>query len=216
MKIIHEIDRVVVEFASILGSGDHYPLCAESQIWLVCETTAPGTPGAAWRPVGNIDWAYSQMSRLCESFAIEAELKQRLVDGKSLKAEDYIGLWRSAIKAPRSLADLGDDGIELQGKVLKPLKGLLDENTRSPEKGILDLIESPFVTEKTGEHVAWVVPLTDLTNLKAYTRLRSIWINTEKYPDQVCEVQAVSRNTCRPPKRPAVPMDLFSAMEVAA
>lgn len=215
MQKIHELDRIVVEFASLLGSGDHYPLSAESQMWLVCETTEQASP-PVWRALGNVQWAYSFMGSLCQKMAVEAELKQRLVNGKALKAEEYIGQWRQAMKTPRSLTDLSNYGIQLLGRVAKPVQGLLDEAKRRPEKHVEEAMESTFVTERTDDRVTWTVPLSSLGNLKTYMGFASIWLSSETYPDQVNEV-VVSRCGAVKTAAPAGgTFDLFSGMELAA
>lgn len=206
---------MVVEFASLLGSGDHYPLSAESQIWLVSETTEPAT-SPVWRAIGNIQWAYSLMASVCQELAVEAELKQRLVNGKPLKAEDYIGQWRLAMKSPRSLADLSAYGIQVLGRVAKPVKGLKDEAKRSPEKHVEEAMESPFVTERTDDKVTWTVPLTSLGNLKAYMGFASIWLSSEVYPDQVNEVAVGPSGARNAAASAGLTFDLFAGMELAA
>lgn len=205
----------MVEFTSLLGNEDHYPLSAESQLWLVCETSEPAAP-SAWGVIGRIEWAYSLMGRVCNTLAIEAELKQRLINGKPMKAEDYIGQWRLAMKSPRHLSDLTAYGIALLGKVEKPVKGVLEEAKRSPEKRIEELMESPFVTERTDEKVIWNVPLTDLANLKAYMSLRSIWLHPDTYPDQVEDMIVVTRSASGATASPGLTQDLFSGLEMAA
>jgi hypothetical protein len=215
MPKIHELDRIVVEFASLLGNGDHYPLSAESQMWLVCETTEPTTP-PVWRALGNVQWAYSFMSSLCQKMAVEAELKQRLVNGKSLKAEEYIGQWRQEMKSPRSLADLSNYGIQLLGRVAKPVQGLQEEAKRSPEKRVEEAMESPFVTERTDDKVTWTVPLTGLGNLKAYMGFASIWLSSEVYPDQVNEVVVGLSDAGAAAASAGLTFDLFAGMELAA
>lgn len=215
MPKIQELDRIVVEFASLLGSGDHYPLSAESQMWLVCETTEPATP-PVWRALGNVQWAHSFMSSVCQKMAVEAELKQRLVNGKALKAEAYIGHWRQAMKTPRSLADLSVFGIQLLGSVSKPVKGLLEEAKRSPEKHVEEAMESPFVTERTDDKVTWTVPLTSLGNLKAYMGFASIWLSSEIYPDQVNEVLVGPSGAGNAAASAGLTFDLFAGMELAA
>ena len=205
----------MVEFASLLGNEDHYPLSAESQLWLVCETSDPSTP-PAWEAIGRIEWAYSSMGRVCNDLAIEAELKQRLINGRPVKAEDYIGQWRLAMKSPRTLSDLTVYGIALLGKVEKPVKGVLEEAKRNPENRIEELMESPFVTERTDGKVIWNVPLTDLANLKVYMRLGSIWLHPDTYPDQVDDKVVVTRSASGATASPGRTQDLFSVLEMAA
>lgn len=174
MKSVNEIGRLVVNFASLIGNEDHYPLGPESQIWLVCEIT-PEETSPQWRAISGIQWEYSFFSSICYKEVIEAEFGERLVNGKALKAEQYIAEWRQALVKPVQIPDLQSYGLLLAGVVQQSLSGIQLLASQG-DASVTGVLESEFHLDTTGDAVSWNVPLVNLANCKYHERLKSIYI----------------------------------------
>ncbi len=172
MTIINEIERLVIEFASLLGTEGKYPLSQETQVWLVCEQHSPET-SPTWRILGHgISQAYSNISGICQKEAQEAEFGERLNMGKRVKAEDYIGLWRKAIGEAISISALPSKGMSLQCKITSSTQHLLAKE--GVDKAVANvLICGPFLTAKDEHKCTWVLPLDSLEACQTYSALSS-------------------------------------------
>lgn len=216
MTTINEIDRIVVEFASLLSDDSHYPLSRESQIWLVCESAGPNA-APIWKTISRIDWKYSQICTICDKQAVEAEFKERLINGKIMKAEDYIGAWRVASKAPVPMSHLQMRHLVLIATVSHSTKGLQEKLATEDADTVSEALASEFLLEQTDELTTWSIPLTSLGNIWLYYKFAGIWISKEDYPEEtVNAIKVVATGIGHGASVPNVPFDLFECEGAAA
>lgn len=176
----NETNRMVVEFASLVGNEDHYPLSRESQVWLVCESEGLET-APVWKAVTSINWEYSHYCGICSRQVIESEFKERLVQGKTLKAEDYIAEWRKAVQTPVAFASLSNHGLTLVGTLGHATAGLIGERKTYQSSLIRELLESKFLTGQTDTLTTFSIPLIDLDSCKLYYKAAGLWFDPKKY-----------------------------------
>jgi hypothetical protein len=187
MEKINETNRLVVEFASIFGDARHYPLSNTSQVWLVCESTVSNRT-LIWKSIDGISDPYSQVGQLCFQWhAIQAEFGERLIDGKRVSAEVYIGAWRKAALQPVSVAQLGGIGFQLRICISKSLPGFMNAMHKASTTDFQALLDSPFMTERTASTLIWSIPMNTLENCRVYCNLKNIWLDKEDYPEPVFE-----------------------------
>lgn len=223
MEKINETNRIVVEFASIFDEGYHYPLSQSSQVWLVCESNGPHK-APIWKSIHGITEQYTQIGQLCrQGNAIQAEFGERLVDGKRLSAQAYLGVWRKAATMPTPVQQLAKMGIGLQISLSKSLPGF--KAAMQKDSSTIDfqaLLDSPFVSERTASTLTWSIPITTLENCLVYCSLKNIWLNKEDFPEPVFErfeVLAAQERNCAAavmaPPRVHETFDLFAFAGVA-
>jgi hypothetical protein len=216
MTVKNEVNRLVVEFASLVGDEDHYPLSKQSQIWLVCETDGANT-APTWRAISNINWAYSQIGSICDKEAIEAEFKERLVCGKAYKAEDYIGLWRDEVKRPFAVESLHELRLTIVGIVSHPTKGLDANLATEKDRTIRKMLDSEFVTARTDKMTTWSIPLDSLENCGLYYTCAGMWFCRETYPeDRENRIEVISTGKLVLPVPVNMSFDLFETVGEAA
>lgn len=227
MEKINETNRLVVEFASIFGDTQHYPLSKTSQVWLVCESTGSDkTP--VWTSITGIDQLYSQVGQLCFQWhAVQAEFGERLVNGKRVGAEAYLGVWREAAAKPISVQQLTAMGIGMQISISKSLPGFMAEMQAAMEKGstrtdFQALLDSPFLSERTDAALTWSIPVTSLENCLVYCRVKEVWLDSRQFPAPVPErfdvlvAQEVHGAAAVIAPRGYETFDLFAMQEVSA
>ena len=186
---INEINRMVVEFASLVGNEDHYPLSRESQIWLVCESEGPST-APIWKAVTKIAWEYSHFCDICRKQVVEAEFAERLVHGKALKAEDYIAEWRKAVTTPVPFSSLSSHGVTLVGSLSHATAGLKHKLEKNKAGLVRELLDSEFLGVQTDTLTSFSIPLIDLASCKLYYKAAGLWFDPTKY--EVESARAIS------------------------
>ena len=216
MTIFYETDRMVVELGSVIGERDIYPLSHESQIWLTCEAAEPHK-ASSWQSIGDIAHSYEHMAALCTRQAIEAEFSDRLINGKSISADGYIGLWRKALERKVSVMDLAKLDMHLMATVSKPTELMLSRIKASSSLDIKSILNSQFVAGSDQAVTVWKFPLVTTDHCKLYADLHRIYVNPTTYPGLSCDLIAViDAMPAGSGVRPEFTFDLFDVLDTTA
>lgn len=212
--IINETERLVIEFDSVIGEHQLYPLSKESQVWLVCEQHTFDKP-ATWRMLDrDIAQPYSLLGGICQKEVIEAEFGARLNGGRHVKAEDYIGLWRKAMLQSISITSLKSRGLSLQCTFTNSTQYLLGMDGEFKAKAEAAL-SSRFLTARNESQCTWLIPLDSLEACEAYHLIQRQHAYG-KYGHLWSSAVNLVVSSELPSVEPVPAYDLFSDMGVAA
>lgn len=182
MNHIIETDRLVVQMASFVQSHpsvDLYPIGNECVIFLVREQRDDADTG--WQIVSALDWAYSAMGQVIRSRATLAEAGQLLPDGRQLKAEQYIQLWREAARRAISFTDMLKSGLTLVSTTSFPTRFLQRVRAGTePYPKVMPYLDSRHITkaDENGE-TTWTIPLDSLEALMEHAALARMYCSVE-------------------------------------
>lgn len=215
MTIINETERLVVEFASAVEGHDVYPIGQESQVWLVCEHRAFDQP-PVWRMMSDkMEWSYSLVGGICQAEVLEAEFSSRLDNGKHLKAEAYIELWRTAMKQSIPITELGARGLALEVTFTNSTQYLLGLGEDHKAKATAAL-ESVFLKSKDETQCSWQITLDSLEACRAYSLLNRLRCYGDAFESLYSETWRLVQSSGISPVATQPTYDLFSGVEVTA
>ena len=212
---INEIDRLVIEFKTVLGQRNLYPISQESQVWLVCEQHHFDKP-PIWRMVQEgINWSYSLISSICSKEVIEAEFFERLNQGKFVKAEAYIGLWRAAMDKAISISALVERGLALQCSFTNSTQYLLGKDGEYKALAV-QALESTYLTARDDNQCTWEFNLDCLEACEAHYLLSRQRPYGKEYDHLYSESVKLVNFSAAPAMATQPAFDLFTEMAVSA
>lgn len=185
MKTANETGRLAISFSAFLRNlspGSMYPLSEEAMILLVQEQPENGP--AVWSVAAEPQWRYSALGAICRQRATLAEKGQLLVDGKPLKAEKYLALWRAAAYQPLELVNAVAQGFVVQASFSLPtayLDAVLNGVELEYRLQAYLLGDNSNRGTSEGDLTTWLVPLDGQDNLTLYARLVGAYVKPGKY-----------------------------------
>lgn len=217
---INETGRLAISMKSLVRDNPtlrFYPLSDETIILLVHEQR--GCDGPVWSIAAEPQWAYSALGTICRDRAFLAEQGHILVDGKRLKAEPYLTLWRKATYSPMEWANAVSAGIIISVTVSLPaayVADVLAGNTR--EEALRDFLGTAIGTSATVDEAnrTWTLPMDSIDNMLAFASLCNCYPGPQKYGHGKQVTFKVERRTVEagsansPDSDPSAQNDLFA------
>jgi hypothetical protein len=164
-----------------------------------------------------MEWTYALVSSLCNNEAVQAELNNRLDQGRHVKAEAYIGLWRKAMEQRIPATELSRRGLSLEVSFTNSTQYLLEARGEFKAKAMAAL-ESVFLKTRDDTQCSWQITLDSLEACQAYSMLNRLRSYGEVHGPMYSEiwrlVQETGWATAAAVAQPAY--DLFCGVEVAA
>ena len=193
--ITNETTRLVVEFATFVRQHPDlnlYPVSEETALFIV-EDQDVASGQKTWHTITEPCWQYGNISRLCRDRVCRAETGELFIEGKRLKAEAYLGIWRKAIKNAVSFPGLLSMGFALSVTIPRPTGFCLSTPTGDDEARLRQHLDSPLITTRNEERITWRIPLTDAASFMVANDLRSAYWSREKYPGDYHATWEISR-----------------------
>lgn len=217
---INETGRLAISMKSLVRDNPtlrFYPLSDETIILLVHEQR--GCDGPVWSIAAEPQWAYSALGTICRDRAFLAEQGHILVDGKRLKAEPYLTLWRKATYSPMEWANAVSAGIIISVTVSLTaayVADVLAGNTR--EEALRDFLGTAIGTSATVDEAnrTWTLPMDSIDNMLAFASLCNCYPGPQKYGHGKQVTFKVERRTVEagsansPDSDPSAQNDLFA------
>lgn len=202
----NEVRRIVANFHNIIVDGEAeqrlYPFSRETRLFIVGDKQADGS--IRYSLIGDAEWSYRLFDNLCDYRVVEAEFGRLLVDGKHLRAEKYLALWREAQKSALSIDKLIEIGITPVQHLALPT-ALCKKDERASH-----WYSSPLLIAEDEICSTWEVPLDQFEHhLELAGQLRGVyWGREVNQPAFRKEIRLkVDANQL---ERRDVPADLFA------
>lgn len=155
----------------------------------MCSVTAAGDKLAdgsvTYSLIGDAEWSYRLYDQLCDHRVVEAEFGRLLVDGKRVRAEKYLALWREAEAASISVDQLINMGVT-------PVQHLaLPTSVCKKNEQAARWYASPFLVSEDEISSTWEVPLDNFEHhLELAGQLRGVYwgsddINAGKFRKEI-------------------------------
>lgn len=182
---INETGRLAISMESLVRDNPHlklHPISKETIILLVNEQ---GTTPPTWSIAAEPQWAYSALGHICRERAFKAEKGEILVDGKRLKAEAYLTLWRQATYSPMEWHDaVLRAGIIVTATVSVPaayVADVLSATTR--EDRLREFLDTDIGKAATVDEAnwTWTLPMDSIQNMLAFATLSNCYPGLHKY-----------------------------------
>lgn len=169
----NEVRRIVANLHHIIIDREAeqrlYPFSRETRLFIAGDKQADGS--VTYSLIGDAEWSYRLVDQLCNHRVVEAEFGRLLVDGKRMRAEKYLALWREAEKAAMSLDKLIAIGIT-------PVQHLALPTSVCKKKAehAANWYASPFLISEDETCSTWEVPLDTFEHhLELAGQLRSVY-----------------------------------------
>lgn len=173
----NEVRRIVAHFHNLMPDQESerslYPFGRETRIFIAGDQLATGAP-ITYSVIGDAQWSYSLFDHLCSDRAVEAEFGRLLVNGKHLRAEKYLALWRIAERESLSIEQLIAAGIT-------PVQYLaLPTHVCKAKEHASTWYASPFLKGEDETCSTWEVPLdASADHLVLAGQLRGVYWGSE-------------------------------------
>lgn len=173
----NEIQRIAINEILIHNGPNDYRV--SNQVWAFREE------GGEWQLVADrLQQQYTLIGTLCSTRAIAAECGEFVCQGVKTKAEDYLGLWREAVKAPISNAELMRRGGSLTATFKRKQTAFESAVRQYAKLELLQLLNRDDCVIED-DKVTWTIALTTMDALRAYEDINSIYCDTSEDGDDV-------------------------------
>lgn len=203
IKTPNEVQRIAVRDILIQNGPNHYE--AGNQLWAYRED------GKSWEPIcDSLQRPYSIIAKLCSSRAIEVENTNILCNGRHIRAEDYLGIWRENSKASITNAELMSRGgyITITIKKQRAEFEARVHKQGTPEQ--VDLLKrSDCVID--GPTAVWTIKLVSMDSLRAYEQITDVYCHAPEQPGE----NSVTASLYMPEKQLAC-TEMASTLKVVA
>lgn len=215
MTKTNEIERLVIEFASTVGDRRMWPIDKTSQYWLVCEQTDDQAP--VWRLMSDsICQPYSLIGGICQKEAIQAEFGERLCNGKRVKAEGYLELWREAMSNGIALSALAARGMAIDCAFTNSTEYLLGFGEEEYKERAAAALNTPYLTSRNDTQSSWLMRMDSIEACEAWYAVERLRPYSDKYKDLYSASTTLRILEAGQPSAAKPAFDLFSEVAVAA
>jgi hypothetical protein len=104
---------------------------------------------------------------ICQKEVIQAEFGDRLCNGKRVKAEDYLELWREAMRNGIPLSALAARGMAIECAFTNSTEYLLGFGEENKEKAAAAL-NSPYLTSRNDIQSSWHMRMDSIEACEAW------------------------------------------------